>query len=65
MTLLAPNAVAQNELDMWSKTRACQPISAGTVGRWLNAEHPRPQRYHAWRRLHDLVAYILKRGISD
>jgi hypothetical protein len=32
------------------------PISASTVGRWLNAERLRPWRYHAWRHIHDLVA---------
>jgi hypothetical protein len=36
-----------------------QPISASIVGRWLKAERLRPWRYHAWRRIHDPVAYIL------
>ena len=59
MTLLAPNAVAPNELDVVQDT-SLPPFAASTVGRWLNAERLHPWRYHAWRRIHDAMAYIPK-----
>jgi hypothetical protein len=35
-------------------------VSAGTIGRWLQAEQIRPWRYRMWQHIHDPVAFLAR-----
>ena len=61
----------QVPLSRWSRAELARrvaqdpmlpPISASTVGRWLQAERLRPWRYHAWQHIHDPVAFLQRAG---